>query len=145
MARSNERGGRGGRTMGLGLLAVLAALLIAYLGRCLPGFGTGGGAPASGPTSPETPAADAKETPEKPAEPADPTIAFTVTGDTCAAGDAAAVPCEALCAALPGEHDTASPVVVHAAHGTHAAVERLRECLGQAGFSKVVVRTEVTP
>lgn len=145
MARRSERAGRGGRTIGLGLLAVLAALLIAYLGRCLPGFGTGGGAPSSGPTSPETPARDANERPETPADPADATIVFTVKGDACASGDAAAVPCETLCGALPGEHDTASPVVVNAAHGTHAAVERLRECLGQAGFSRVVVRTEVTP
>ena len=57
MSRSKQRTGGGGRTIGFGLIAVLVALLVAYLGRCLPGFGTGG-APSSGPTCPEAPAAE---------------------------------------------------------------------------------------
>jgi hypothetical protein len=139
MSRSEQRTGGGGRTIGFGLIAVLVALLVAYLGRCLPGFGTGGG-PSSGPASPEAPAAE--EEPKPPADTVAAAISFTVRGDTCAIGDEEAVACQTLCASLPGEHDTTRPVVVHAAHGTHSAVERLRECLGAAGFSNVALRTE---
>jgi hypothetical protein len=139
MSRSKQRTGGGGRTLGFGLLAVLVALLVAYLGRCLPGFGTGG-APSSGPTNPDTPTAE--DEPKRPADTVAATISFTVRGDTCAVGDEEAVACETLCASLPGEHDTARPVVVNAAHGTHSAVERLRECLEQAGFSNVALRTD---
>jgi hypothetical protein len=139
MSRSKQRTGGSGRMIGLGLLAALVALLVAYLGRCLPGFGTGG-APSSGPTSPDTPSAE--EDPKRPGDTIAATIAFTVRGDTCAVGDEEAVACQTLCASLPGEHDTARPVVVNAAHGTHSAVESLRKCLAQAGFSNVVLRTE---
>lgn len=139
MSRSKQRSGGGGRTIGFGLLAVLVALLVAYLGRCLPGFGTGG-APSTGPATPDTPATDTRA--KQPADTDASTIAFTVRGDTCAVGDQEAVACDTLCASLPGEYDTARPVVVNAAHGTHSAVERLRECLGAAGFSNVALRTE---
>ena len=140
VASKDQRSRGGGRGLGYGLLAVLVALLVAYLGRCLPGFGTGG-APASGPPQAEDPAVEAAPEPAV-AEASDEPLALTVRGDSCVQGTAAAVPCESACDALSDEPDKSRPVVVNAAHGTHAAVERLRTCLEGAGFSNVVVRTE---
>lgn len=131
---------RGGRGLTLGLLAVLIALLVAYLGRCLPGFGVGGSPSSGPPTSEERAAEPAAAPPDTKAD--DAPIVIDVRGDACTRGTDPAIPCEALCEALVAQPKADRAVVVNAAQGTHASVERVRACLEQAGFSNVAVRTE---
>src|SRR5688500_19573885 len=80
--------------LGVGILGGLLALLIAYFGNCVPGFGVGT-------STPSTPAA-----PRTTAEPATADVAaglkLTVDGDRCRRGDEAPLPCDQLCRALGG-------------------------------------------
>lgn len=110
-------------------LAVLIVLLAAYLSDCIPGLGSGGelGTPASEPTAPQATRSD--------------TLVLTVQGDRCQQGQAPAAACPAVCAALPRDRAATVTVEVEAAAGHHGTVETLRQCLRQAGFTNVRVRS----
>lgn len=114
-------------------LAVLIVLLAAYLSDCIPGLGSGGelGTPASEPTAPAPTQATSSDT-----------LVLTVQGDRCQQGQAPAAACPAVCAALPRDRAATVTVEVEAAAGHHGTVETLRQCLRQAGFTNVRVRSE---
>ena len=134
MAKANERRGGGGKLLGLGILGGLVALVIAYFGNCVPGFGVGGS------STPKTTApAKAEEAPAKAA--AAVALAITVDGENCRRGDEAPVACPQLCRAMGSERKT-QKIEVDGTLGTHAAVEALRKCLAVQGFRDVVVRAE---
>lgn len=142
MASKDARGRGGGRGFTLAILAIGVAVLAAWLGDCLPGLGGGGGgAPAPEGSSPPPAPAEQKAEPAENDEPQG-TIEIAVQGEECRRGDEAPVQCPALCDALPTEGVKERRVVVDATLGTHAAVEALRACLRDAGFTQVVVRTE---
>lgn len=125
-------------------MVALVALIGAYLGDCLPGFGAGS-SPGSPSSESATPPASAP--PEDAAEP-DPAkaaakteLGIVVTGERCDAGSGAA-PCPEVCAGLDAGRAAASTVVIDATAGTHGAVEALRTCLTEAGFTDLRVRSE---
>lgn len=135
---------RGGPPLALAGVAALVALAIAYLGDCLPGFGTGGA--GSSPSS-STPAAN-EPAPEA-AEPAGARVVITVQGDRCRLGAAEPVACPELCATLEPKAQAEAPpakaervVEIDASAGSHGAVEDLRACLTKAGFTAVHIRSE---
>lgn len=123
--------------MALGGVAVIVALIGAYLSDCIPGLGAGGslGVPAP-------------ETPTEPAEPTEPErvegarLPITVEGDQCRQPGAPPRPCDQLCAALDRTRAASVTVDVDASAGRHGAVEALRACLREAGFTDVRVRSE---
>lgn len=134
MTERNERRG-GGKILGLGVLAAVVALAIAYFGKCMPGFGVGGSsAPSSSTSEP------ANSEPAKPGAGAN-AVQLVVDGERCKRAGARAEACDALCAALAAA-DARGRVEIDGTLGTHAAVDGLRKCLGTAGFQDVVVRAE---
>lgn len=120
-------------------MAVLIALVAAYLSDCIPGLGTGGelGTPSS-----EAPAPRAPADPAAASGSADARIAITVQGDQCRQGQAPAGPCPQLCAALDRTHAATVEVTIEATEGRHGTVEELRTCLQDAGFAKVRIHAE---
>lgn len=137
---------RRGPPLGLLGLAVLVALVAAYLSDCIPGLGTGG---SLGTPSSEAPAEDAPTPPEStPGEPSqrgepDPKsrLSIAVVGERCRYVDRVA-PCEEICASLDREGASERMVEIDATRGSHGTVEALRTCLEQAGFSDLRVRSE---
>jgi hypothetical protein len=119
-------------------LAGLLALVIAYLGNCIPGFGVGGSPLPSTPSAPEP-------APRTEAEPAKADAAaglkLTVDGDRCRRGDEAPVPCDRLCREIGGVNKN-TKVEIDGTLGTHASVDALRKCLALQGFRQVVVHAE---
>jgi hypothetical protein len=139
MATQHERKGGGrGRLIGLGLLAGIVALVIAYLRGCIPGLGLGGGDGDSAAPTSEQKAKAGEQTAKAASSEA---IALTVDGERCRRGDEPLQPCEKLCRAL-GTESKHKRVEVDGTLGTHAAVETLRKCLAIHGFRDVVVRAE---
>jgi hypothetical protein len=119
-------------------VVVLIAILAAYLSNCLPGLGTGGelGAPSSDATTPPSPS----QAPAAGA--AGDRIDIVVQGEQCRHGQAAAVPCNELCAALDRTRAATVDVALDATRGRHGTVEELRTCLRDAGFAHVRVHSE---
>ena len=119
-------------------VVLLIALLAAYLSDCIPGFGSGGelGTPSS-----EAPAAPSSPSKAPVAgEAGGDRIGITVQGDQCRRGQAAAVPCADLCASL--DRTPSATIDIDATQGRHGAVEELRKCLKDAGFTHVRVHSE---
>lgn len=138
-SQSDRKRRGGGPPLGLVGLAALVALVGAYLGDCIPGLGAGGspGAPpreSAPPPSSSLPEDDANEAPAK-------EFSIVVTGERCDAGSGAA-PCPEVCAGLDASQAATSTVVIDATAGTHGAVEALRACLIEAGFTDLRVRSE---
>jgi hypothetical protein len=134
MSERNERRG-GGKILGLGVLAGLVALAMAYFGKCIPGFGVGGSsAPSSSTSEP------AKSEPAKAGAGAS-AVKLVVDGERCQRDGEQAQACDALCAALAAG-DARGRIEIDGTLGTHAAVDGLRKCLVDAGFQDVVVRAE---
>lgn len=122
-------------------VAVLVALVIAYLSDCIPGLGAGGDPGV--PSSPATPAPATPPSPSPSSADAMPArIALTVQGDSCRQGSQPAASCTEVCAALDRTHAAEVEVEVEATEGRHGTVEQLRECLQQAGFTKVRVHAD---
>lgn len=130
--------------VGLVGLAILVALVAAYLSDCIPSAcipGLGSGQPAGTPTPTATPEpVDPVEAPSNPSQP--PRLGIIVQGDRCQYDQAAAAPCAEVCAALPRTHADTVVVEVEATEGRHGSVEALRKCLVQAGFANVRVHAE---
>ena len=140
---------RGGPPLVVIGLLVVVALIAAYLADCIPGLGAGGelGAPTA-----DSPA-DAKETP-KAKTPADADaegqaagegrISVAVAGEQCRLPGQPEAPCEEVCAALKpkAQANRETVVEVDATEGAHGAVEALRTCLREAGFSDVRTQAE---
>jgi hypothetical protein len=120
--------------LGVGLLAGIVALVLAYMRGCIPGLGVG---------SSSAPATSAPQKSESAPAKADVAAALqlTVDGDRCRRGDENPLPCDQLCRALGTEQKT-TKVEVDGTLGTHAAVDALRKCLAAQGFRDVVVRAE---
>jgi hypothetical protein len=133
-SRDERRRGGGGRLLGVGLLAGIVALVIAYLRGCIPGLGVGG-SPAS------APAESTKSTPASDDRAAGTALRIVVDGDRCRRGTTGPVPCAELCAALASEAKD-QRVEVDGTIGTHASVDALKKCLDAQGFRDVVVRAE---
>lgn len=127
-------------------VAALVGLVAAYLSDCIPGLGAGG--------SLGMPQADVAAEPAK-SSPSDPSstpaagkarLSIEVQGERCRQGDAPPAPCPQICQDLGRDHRGrgASSVVVEvdATQGSHGAVEALRACLKEAGFSQVRVHSE---
>ena len=132
-SRDERRKSGGGRILGVGLLAGIVALVIAYLRGCIPGLGVDGS------STPET-SAPAKSDPA-PAKPAAVALELVVDGERCRRGDAEPLPCDQFCRSLGTEPKTRK-IQVDATLGSHAAVDSLRKCLAAQGFRDVTVRTE---
>ncbi len=134
MAKRDERKGGGGRLVGLGLLAGIVALAIAWLRGCIPGLGVGG-APSTAPSE------SSKAAPATTEPAAGAALRIVVDGDRCRHGENAPAPCDEVCAALPADAKE-QKVEVEGTLGTHAAVDALKKCLDAKGFRDVVVRAE---
>lgn len=144
---SDRRRGRGGGTAVAGL-AVLVGLVAAYLSDCIPGLGAGGslGTPSSeAPTEPVEPTPRAEPVTAQPdaAGAATPTrMSIAVLAERCRQAQAEPVPCSQVCESLDRARASSTTVEVDATRGSHGAVESLRACLKEAGFSDVRVRSE---
>lgn len=136
VANDRRRRGGGGRLLGVGLLAGIVALLIAYFGNCVPGFGPGG---SLVPGTPE-PAPSRTDAPAK-APVGSGAVQVKIDGEQCRRGGDPAVPCPELCKTLAAGK-TDGKVEVDGTLGTHATVDAFRRCLTDAGFRDVVVRAE---
>lgn len=137
-SRQPPRPRRRGSVVGLAVLVVLVALVLAYLSDCIPGFGSGHsvGTPSSPSVAPAEPS-DPSEATDQPAR-----LMITVQGDRCRHGRAPAASCPDVCAALPRDHAATIEVHVDAVEGRHGTVEDLRKCLKQAGFAKIDIDSE---
>lgn len=124
----------------LGGLAVLVALAAAYLSDCIPGLGTGGSVGVPSSETPATPAEPAKVEDAEAGEAG--RLSIVVQGDRCRRGTAEPQPCDQLCAELDRASAGSTTVEIDASAGRHGAVEALRACLREAGFSDVRVRSE---
>lgn len=123
--------------IGLGLVVALAA---AYLSDCIPGLGSGG---SLGTPSSESPAEPEPKKDEKAVGPSGGgSMAITVKGVQCTLGDADPAPCADVCAGLDRTNADSVSVVIDSTLGQHGAVEDLRTCLKDAGFTSVSVRAE---
>jgi len=127
-------------------LAVIIALVAAYLSDCIPGLGAGGSlgvpqAETKAPAESEAPAADS-ETPAESKAAEDAGISIAVKGEQCRQGAGALAPCPEICAALDRTNAASTHVEVDASSGRHGTVESLRGCLQEAGFVDVRVRSE---
>lgn len=120
-------------------LAAIVAIAAAYLGNCMPGMGSGGSEGSA--TEESTKPAEPKAAAEADKSAAAGTTAVTVVGERCSVGDQDPAGCAAVCEKL-GKAPDKGTVEIDAAKGTHGAVESLRTCLTQAGFSNVVVRSQ---
>ena len=136
-SRDERRKGGGGRLFGLGLLAGIIALAIAYLRGCIPGLGVGGD-PGSAPAESSKSSKSAPATDEAAAGTA---LRITVDGDRCKRGSEPPAPCDQVCGALPTDAKE-QRVEVDGTLGTHATVDALKKCLDAKGFRDVVVRAE---
>ncbi|MCA9648481.1 MAG: hypothetical protein H6712_09795 [Myxococcales bacterium] len=138
-SRSDRDRRRGGPPLGLLGLAALVALVAAYLGDCIPGLGAGS---SVGTPSSETPRpADSEATPSDPAGAGKAELRIVVAGERCDAG-AGLAPCTEVCAGLDASRAARSSIEIDAREGTHGAVEALRRCLEEAGFTTLHVRSE---
>lgn len=132
--RDERRRGGGGRLFGLGLLAGIVALAIAWLRGCIPGLGIGG-------STSTAPAEASKSAPASDDAASGAALRIVVDGDRCRRGKDAPAPCDEVCAALAGEPKE-QKIEVEGTLGTHAAVDALKKCLEAKGFRDVVVRAE---
>jgi hypothetical protein len=131
----SPRRSRRGSVVGLAGLVILVALVLAYLGDCIPGLGSGRS--VGTPSSPSTAPAEPSEAADQPAR-----LMLTVEGDRCRHGRAPAASCPEVCAALPRDRAATIEVHVDAIAGRHGTVEELRQCLKQAGFAKIDIDSE---
>ncbi|MEM9459575.1 MAG: hypothetical protein AAGF11_35690 [Myxococcota bacterium] len=147
-SRSSPNDGRGRGKIPVGVIGVaaLVGLVVAYLSDCIPGLGAGS---SLGVPQPDVAAEPAKTSPSdpSPAPAAGPArLSIEVQGERCRQGEAEPAPCPQVCRALDQDHRGRGPssvvVDVDATQGSHGAVETLRACLKEAGFSQVRVHSE---
>lgn len=69
-------------------------------------------------------------------------VTIVVTGERCRVGSAEPEPCASACASFEPSAEGKTIVEVDAIEGTHGAVEALRRCLADAGFTDIRVRSE---
>jgi hypothetical protein len=110
-----------------GLLALLVALAVGYLGNCFTGLGFAPGTGASAPTPAAEPAERRSE--------AELRARVTVQGERCRVGAEPTLgDCEAACKRVEGK-----TVDVEATTGAQRTVDALKSCLEGRGFKVHVV------